>query len=265
LSTADAFSRHQASVDFALKSGDPGTIKGVYVEFGELLEACAASDEAPPVLSLPETEPVVTGMLVGVDGVLLDAGCGPNPALSIALAGPNRTMVAMDIGTATVRLARAVAARSGAAILGVVGDLEALPFRRGAFDGGVCDDTIEHLPHDALGVAELARVLAPGGTLVVATPNRCRIDVLAAKWRDRMAGRRRPPADYYAASSHLREYTWNDLRRLVRPCLRIRREAVVGWSGGWKAAVATRLASVGPLRRYSRMVVVAVAPRRLGN
>lgn len=51
-------------------------------------------------------------------------------------------------------------------------DLRALPFPDGTFDRAACVSTIEHVPGDgdAKGMAELARVLRPGGKIVVTTP-----------------------------------------------------------------------------------------------
>lgn len=258
-----ALSEHRKHVDEILPQGDPGAIKGLYVELGELLERALAADPgSAPVLSLPETGPVVLGLLEGVEGRFLDAGCGPNPAMSIALArGTNRIVVGMDIGLGIVRLARAVAERERVQLLPIVADLEALPFRDRVFDGGVCDDTIEHLPDDIRGVAELARVVRAGGRMVVATPNRHSAEVLMRKARDRFAGRRLPRASYYAATSHLREYTWPQAEQLLKRSFRIKRRASVGWSdGGWKRALATRLTAWGPLRRFARMIVAEVEP-----
>ena len=258
-----ALSEHRRHVDEVLPEGNPESIKGLYVELGELLERALETDpESAPVLSLPETAPVVLGLLDGIEGRLLDAGCGPNPAISIALAREKkRTVVGMDIGVGIVRLARAIAEREGVPFLPIVADLEALPFRDRAFDGGVCDDTIEHLPDDIRGVAELARVVRAGGRMIVATPNRHSAEVLLRKARDRLAGRRFPRSSYYAATSHLREYTWPQAEQLLKRSFRIRRRASVGWSdGGWKRDLATRLTASGPLRRFARMIVAEVEP-----
>lgn len=256
---------HGEHVRRALDAGDARGIKQLYVEMGELLEESYGNDVIhTPLLSLSETVPVVAGLLRDVDGVILDAGCGPYPAASIALARerPRRTIVALDLGVGTVRLARARAEVDGATVLGVVGDLEALPFREGVLDGVVSDDTIEHVPDDRRAVIELLRATRTGAPLVIATPNRHSVTVLARKLRDVLLRRRVPPAHYYAAESHLREYTRRELDALFHDVALIDRHATVGWSGGGLRRTATALTRVGPFRAFSRMLVVRVRPSR---
>lgn len=52
-----------------------------------------------------------------------------------------------------------------------VGDIEAIDSPDQAFDVVVSCETIEHVPRPARAVAELARVLRPGGLLLLTTPN----------------------------------------------------------------------------------------------
>jgi SAM-dependent methyltransferase len=54
----------------------------------------------------------------------------------------------------------------------VRGNLVALPLRSASFDAVVSLQTVEHLWDQAAFAAECGRVLAPGGLLVVSTPNR---------------------------------------------------------------------------------------------
>jgi SAM-dependent methyltransferase len=253
--------RHGESVVAALRSGDPAAVKRLYVELGELLEASYGDDvEAVPQLSLPETVPVVARLLGGVQGPVLDAGCGPLPVASMAVASAEagRTVVALDLGAGTVRLARERAAIAGVDLLGVAGDLEALPFRDGAFAGIVCDDTIEHVPDDRRAAAELARVSAPGAAVVVATPNRRGAGVLRAKAADLLRGRRRPAAAYFAAESHLREYTWRELVALLAPVGIVDSRATVGWAGRPRRS---RLVARRGLRGLDRMLVARLRAR----
>jgi 2-polyprenyl-3-methyl-5-hydroxy-6-metoxy-1,4-benzoquinol methylase len=54
----------------------------------------------------------------------------------------------------------------------VVGDLLSLPFEPDRFDFVICSEVIEHTTDPERAVRELARVLKPGGVLVVTVPNR---------------------------------------------------------------------------------------------
>jgi 2-polyprenyl-3-methyl-5-hydroxy-6-metoxy-1,4-benzoquinol methylase len=56
---------------------------------------------------------------------------------------------------------------------GLVGlDAASLPFRAGSFDVVISSDVIEHIPEIGQHVAEVARVLGPGGLYLLKTPNR---------------------------------------------------------------------------------------------
>jgi SAM-dependent methyltransferase len=52
----------------------------------------------------------------------------------------------------------------------LVGDALSLPFVDGSFDRVIASEVLEHIPADTEAVAELARVLRPGGTLAVTVP-----------------------------------------------------------------------------------------------
>jgi SAM-dependent methyltransferase len=69
----------------------------------------------------------------------------------------------------------------------IAGDLQRIDLPDAAFDGAVCAEVLEHLDDDAAALGELARVLRPGGLLLVTVPaNPYRYD-----WTDRWAGHRR--------------------------------------------------------------------------
>jgi SAM-dependent methyltransferase len=54
--------------------------------------------------------------------------------------------------------------------LPVVGNALTLPFGRGTFDRIIAAEVLEHIPDDRSAISELARVLAPGGTIAVTVP-----------------------------------------------------------------------------------------------
>jgi glycogen synthase len=260
----DPLRRHHvvASGVFTQPHPDPDAIKAVYRELGHDWWASYVPGGRPiPVLSAPETAPVVLDRFRGVGGLVLDAGCGPNPSVSIGLARRERCdVVAIDIGLGTVRVALSEAERQGVRLLGVVADVEHLPFCHGAFAGIVCDDTIEHLPDDRRGVAELARVAAPGSTVVLATPNRRNALILKARLRDWWKGNRRVPQHYFVSASHLREYTWAEFEALATPDFTLVARPAVGWEQTAKRRLASRLL-LGPLRQFSQMIVLDVRPK----
>lgn len=262
MSRADPLVRHTDSADRVIASGDAGAIKQLYTDLGDDWWKAHCEGNDVPVLSLPETLPAVTTLMAGRQGLVLDAGCGPNPAVSIQLAGdPSTNIVSLDLGIGTVRLARAIAAERGARLLGIVGDVERLPFRDGAFDGLVCDDTIEHLPDDRAGVAELARVLKRGVTAVLATPNRHNLFIVRQRVRDLLRGIRRPLDHYFVANSHIREYTWTEFERLVAPAFRVRCRAPVGWAGPTRKRRVTPFLRLPFGERLGQMIVVEVERR----
>jgi SAM-dependent methyltransferase len=264
----DPLERHRIKTGEAVASRDEAAIKSLYIELGrdfwELAER--RSDYEVPVLSAPETVSTVIDGLSGTGGLILDAGCGPNPAVAIALAtDPSLRIVALDLGWAMVRTAKSVAEGQGRGLLAVAGDVERLPFRSGVFDGLVCDDTIEHLPNDEAGVRELARVLRPGGRALLATPNRHSAAVVWMKLHDRVGRVRKPARDYFVASSHLREYTWLEFERLVGQFFVIARRRPVGWRSGRKKRVMTRLLWLPGFSRMSQMIVLQCRPRSHGS
>jgi SAM-dependent methyltransferase len=52
----------------------------------------------------------------------------------------------------------------------IAGDARGLPFSPGVFDRIIAAEVLEHIPEDRLAIAELARVLRPGGTMAVTVP-----------------------------------------------------------------------------------------------
>lgn len=59
-----------------------------------------------------------------------------------------------------------------------VGPASQVPYPDAYFDAVVCLDVLEHVPDDAAVVAEVARLLRPGGTLILSTPNRTLVGAL---------------------------------------------------------------------------------------
>jgi SAM-dependent methyltransferase len=52
----------------------------------------------------------------------------------------------------------------------VQGDIEAMPFADGSFATVLCTEVLEHVPDTAKAIAEIRRVLGPGGIFIGSTP-----------------------------------------------------------------------------------------------
>ncbi|HUR76468.1 MAG TPA: class I SAM-dependent methyltransferase [Acidimicrobiales bacterium] len=105
-------------------------------------------------------------------GVVLDLGCG---AALVAERIGHRvfTYVGVDYGGHHIDYAKKKCdvARGPLETLFTRGAAEALPFADACFDVVVFSEVIEHLMQPELAVWEIARVLKPGGTLVMTTNN----------------------------------------------------------------------------------------------
>jgi SAM-dependent methyltransferase len=94
---------------------------------------------------------------------VLDAGCGTGDFTGRVADELDVELVALDLSPRMVELtqARGVDAR--------LGDLQALPFAAASFDCVIANRVLYHLPDLDRGLAEIKRVLRPGGRLVAVT------------------------------------------------------------------------------------------------
>lgn len=157
-----------------------------------------------------------------LDGLILDLGAGEDPYRAL-LRG---RVVSVDITAALTPQ--------------VVGDAHALPFRDAVFDAVVASQVFEHLHSPWLAAAELARVLKPGGTALVAVP--------FLFWLHQR------PHDYY-------RYTEYGLRKLFEPHFEIARLTPYG---GKLAAGVEMLLNSTPASTRPRRAVRALRRRTLG-
>lgn len=99
---------------------------------------------------------------------VLDAGCG-HGLLARAMAGevgPGGMVMAIDLNEQLVRAASAQGEMPGQLRL-MLGDVRDLPAPDGSFDAATCVQTLEYVTPVDKGLAELARVLRPGGRLLI--------------------------------------------------------------------------------------------------
>ncbi len=130
------------------------------------------NDSAARWLREIQTQALAALALTG-DDVLLDVGCGTGAAVRDAAPTVSRA-VGLDLSPGMIAQAEE---RARAAGLGNVefrlGDVSGpLPFADGAFTTLVCTTAFHHFPKPRDTIAEMSRVLAPRGRLVIADANR---------------------------------------------------------------------------------------------
>lgn len=95
---------------------------------------------------------------------ILDAGCGTGLNLRHLPAGST----GIDINPRNIDVLRVRLPQQTI----VEGDIEAMPFSDGAFGTVLCTEVLEHVPDAARALAEIRRVLRPGGILIGSVPAR---------------------------------------------------------------------------------------------
>ncbi len=113
------------------------------------------------VNSDPAYEEVVTPLLLAVldpspENSYIDLGCGEGRVM--------RELAALGVRSHGVDLSEHLISRTDG---GVVGDIEELPIRSGAFDGAFSVLTVEHLEDVRPFFQEAARIVVPKGVLAV--------------------------------------------------------------------------------------------------
>ncbi|WP_197427528.1 class I SAM-dependent methyltransferase [Bradyrhizobium retamae] len=132
---------------------------------------------------------------------LLDLGCGDGNHL-VWLKRFAEDLYGCDYNV--VRLARARARDQDATLF--LADILDFPAADGTFDVVFFNHVIEHIPDDSAALASVARILAPGGLLVLGTPNE-------GAWWWQLAYKRAP--DVRATTDHVHFYTAETLARKV--------------------------------------------------
>jgi ubiquinone/menaquinone biosynthesis C-methylase UbiE len=96
---------------------------------------------------------------------LLDVGCGTGTLLAAALrAAPGARVAGADLAPEMLAAARA---KLGPEVPLAAADATRLPFRTGSFDAVASSSSLHYWSDAPAGVAECARVLRPGGRLVI--------------------------------------------------------------------------------------------------
>ena len=106
---------------------------------------------------------------------VLDVGCGPGQfTIMAAERRPQARVVGVDLSPTMIELAQGHAANSPAIdrVSFKVGDAMTLPFPDASFDVAISSGSIKQWPDTSLGLAEIYRVLIPGGTAFILEVNR---------------------------------------------------------------------------------------------
>ena len=141
---------------------EPDAIVREFTHQSEAFNAAPAMRSADTLGRLLELIPAAPGER------WLDAACGPG-LVARGLAARVGRVDGVDMTPAMVALARREAQREGAAnAVFSIGDATALAFEPGSFDGAVTRFSLHHIPVPGRVVAELRRVVRPGGAIVLA-------------------------------------------------------------------------------------------------
>jgi len=101
---------------------------------------------------------------------LLDVGTGPaRVPIALCRADRNLRILGMDLAGPMLDLARRNVADAGLTdrIRFARGDAKNLPFPDGRFEAVVSNTSVHHIPDPAPALAEMTRLVAPGGTVMV--------------------------------------------------------------------------------------------------
>lgn len=168
---------------------------------------------------------------------VLDVGCGANAPYVEHLESLGKHVVGLDFAYHFVALAKQKGQTRS-----VQGDATSLPFPDASFDAIICSETLEHVPDDRGAVAEIHRVLRPGGLLFLTVPN---------YWHAMrfVAGLHGNPCYLDLQEGHLREYNRREVDRLLGDDFRIRARYRVPFL--WRGILG------GPLDALIRLGVLA--------
>ena len=177
-----------------LKNSAGSADQAVANDYDSFAEAYAAETESILVNGF-YTRPAILDLAGEVAGRrILDVGCGAGP-LAAALRERGALVTGIDSSAKMLELARR---RLGEGPVLLVADLaDPLPFPDGAFDDVIACLVLHYLKDWTAPLAELRRVVAPGGRLIVAVNH---------PWIYKLI---KPEGDYFATEQWSDEYTFS--------------------------------------------------------
>lgn len=124
---------------------------------------------------------------------VLDVGCGTGDNLRYILR-EEASFFGLEYAPKTAEIARTILGERAAI---EVGSATSIPHKSDRFDLALCIEVLEHVEDDEAACHEIARVLKPGGTLILSLPYR--------HWFPY----------YFTAMGHIRHYTRSDVVRFL--------------------------------------------------
>jgi len=140
---------------------DPALVEREYADESRLRRRASAYTGAGTTVDA--RTPLVAAVVDGRPQRVLEVGCGWGELAQWLERETGAEVVAVDLSPRMVELAR------GRGVDASVGDVQDLPFDDESFDAVVAAWMLYHVADLDRGVAELARVLRPGGRLVAVT------------------------------------------------------------------------------------------------
>ena len=129
---------------------------------------------------------IVMRMLGGERGLILDIGCAAGSEIS-DLRRMGFYLVGLDFSPSMLGYAKERFA-GDPNVQFCQGDAEFLPFRSASFDHVLCLGLLEYLPDYRPTVAEISRLLRPGGLAIFSTPSRISPYYLTEEILERLVG-----------------------------------------------------------------------------
>ncbi len=127
------------------------------------------------------------------DAKVLDVGCGTGDNLRYILRD-RADFFGLEYASPTADIARKILGERAEIR---VGSATAIPFENDQFDLVMCIEVLEHIAEDHRGCEEIARVIKPGGVLIISLPYR--------HWFP----------SYLTTMGHMRHYTRSDVEKLL--------------------------------------------------
>ncbi|WP_415853512.1 class I SAM-dependent methyltransferase [Sinomonas sp. G460-2] len=162
--------------------------------YDSFAESYSAENESS-LLNAYYERPAMIRLAGNVDGRrILDAGCGSGP-LAAALIAKGAVVTGFDSSPTMIELARQ--RLGGSADLRVADLSHPLPFADGSFDDVVSSLVLHYLEDWSAPLAELRRVLRPGGRLILSVNHPITYKLMV------------PGADYFAVTEYSDEFVFN--------------------------------------------------------